>query len=137
MDKEHRQWEQKKVEFHNRILARLKCDEHAYIGQYKEIYFHIFKEAYESGFCWPLRYTQRFFPDGTIRIEWIHTKPKVSGDSIWYYAVEQSWCHFGMSGNEQRYQQIQTVMTWWDEWTYAWRNLGHKTQCHRNIDEGL
>ena len=58
MDKKHKQWEQKVAEFHNRILARLKCDEHVAIFQYKDLYFRIFREAYESGFCTP-------FPTGS------------------------------------------------------------------------
>jgi hypothetical protein len=56
MDKKHKQWEQKVAGFHSRILIRLKCDQRVFVPQYKSLYFRIFQEAYESGFCAPLSY---------------------------------------------------------------------------------
>jgi hypothetical protein len=141
MDKKHRQREEERAEFHKRILDRLKCNENVDIGQYKDLYFQIFREAYESGFCVPLSYRLIYKGDGVLT-EWIHGKPLASGDSIWHYSLQQGWCHSDMCGNEQRYKQIQIVMTWWDEWTCAWRNLrdqhypeGYKTRRYRTIDK--
>ena len=143
MDKKHRQWEQERAELHEQILDRLKCDEHVYIGDYKDLYFRIFQKAYESGFCASLSYRLIYKQKGVL-MEWIHTKPLVSGDSIWHYALQQGWCRFEMRGDESRYKQIQTVMTWWDEWTYAWHNLrdqhypeGYKTRRYGRVEESL
>jgi hypothetical protein len=68
-------------------------------------------------------------------IEWIFAKPMISGDSIWHYAKEQGWVHSEIKATEKRYKQIDTVRTWWDEWTYAWQQLGYKTRQYRMIDE--
>jgi hypothetical protein len=136
MDKKHKQWEGQCVAFHDRILDRLKQDKHIEISQYKSLYFSIFEEAYVAGFCAPLSYRRIHEQEGA-RQEWICTRPLVSGTSIWEHALRQGWCHPDTQGNEQRYKQIQTVMIWWDEWTYAWHNLGHKTRCHETVEKRL
>jgi hypothetical protein len=97
MNKKQKQWAEKHDEFLKQILARLKCDESVFLPNYKSLYFRIFKEAYESGFCVPLSYNEVYLRE-EIRVEWIHTKPKISGVSIWHYAVEQDWRHPEMQG---------------------------------------
>lgn len=130
-----KEWVQAVASYHERILQRLKLDKAVAIHQesYKSLYFSIFQEAYESGFCAPLSYNLRSVKKG-YWTEWIHTKPMVSGDSIWNYAKEQGWVHSEMKGTENRYKQIDTVRTWWNEWTYAWHGLGHKTRRYRTIE---
>ena len=120
--------------YHQRILDRLKIDENVAIRQYKSLYFAIFRDAYEKGFCMPLSYNQRMQDDGFI-YEWIYTKPYVTGDSIWTYAKECGWVHSEMTGTEQRYRNIEIVRNWWEEWTYAWRQLMHRTRRHRTIEK--
>ena len=68
----------------------------------------------------------------------------MSGDSIWHYARPHGWCHSEMWGDEPRYGQIHAVMTWRDEWTYAWKNLqdghypfGYKTRRYECIVKTL
>lgn len=126
--------EQVVVSFHQRILERLRQDEDIAIHQYKSLYFRIFREAYESGFCHPLSYNLHAKKDGFLR-GWIFARPLVTGDSIWHYAKEQGWVHSQMKGDEPRYKQIEVVQTWWDEWTYAWIELMYKTRRHRIIEE--
>jgi hypothetical protein len=70
-----------------------------------------------------------------LRKEWIAAKPSVTGDSIWDYAKEKGWVNSEMEGTEKRYMQIERVRIWWNEWTYAWRQLGYKTRRYRIIDE--
>lgn len=122
--------------FHERILQRLKIDEDVCIhqGSYKSLYFQIFQEAYESGFCHPLSYNLHAKKDGFLR-GWIFARPLITGDSIWDYAKKQGWVHSQMKGGEKRYKQIEIVRTWWDEWTYAWIQLMHKTRLYRTIEE--
>ena len=119
--------------YHQRILERLRQDENVAIAQYKDLYFSIFREAYEGGFCAPLSYRKRLLKD-TYRLEWIPAKPQITNDSIWQYAKEDGWVHSEMEGTERRYQQIEMVRTWWNEWTYAWHQLMHKTRCHETIE---
>ena len=121
-------WIQAVASFHERILKRLKIDESVFIHQdsYKSLYFRIFREAYESGFCGPLSYNEHYRKKD-ILTEWICARPMVTGDSIWHYAKQKGWVHSEMKGTEKRYKQIDTVRTWWDEWNYAWRNLMYKT----------
>jgi hypothetical protein len=129
-----KEWLEAKESYHKRILVRLEQDQDFNIHQYKSLYFSIFREAYESGFCAPLSYRLRPQRDG-YRIEWINAKPLVTGDSIWFYAKEKGWVHSEMKGTEIRYQQINTVRTWWNEWTYAWHQLMYKTRCHQRIED--
>jgi hypothetical protein len=89
------------------------------IGQdeYKGDFFKIFADAYRSGFCVP-RY--RLDRDVKRSIRCKSQRPLVSGDAIWSFAKNRDWVHSEMSGTEKRYEDIRRVMTWWDEWTYAW-----------------
>ena len=58
----------------------------------------------------------------------------ICGDTIWKFACEQHWVHSEMSVEEERYKEIHTLMSWWDAWTFAWEQLGHRKRCYRNID---
>ncbi len=129
-----KEWIQAVASFHERILRRLQQDENVFIHNYKSLYFRIFREAYEGGFCAPLSYNFRFVPGGG-QIDWIYARPLVTGDSIWKYAQEHGWVHSEMELTERRYEQIQTVQTWWDEWTYAWHELMYKARRYRTIEE--
>jgi hypothetical protein len=129
-----KEWMQTVASYHQRILERLRQDERAAIHQYKNLYFSIFREAYEAGFCVPLSYNIRFVRNG-FRTEWIRARPSVTGDSIWQYAKERGWVHSEMKGTERRYKQIGLVQIWWDEWTFAWRQLMHKTRQYRTFEE--
>ncbi len=129
-----KEWVKAVASYHERILKRLKTDEDVFIDSYKSLYFRIFREAYESGFCAPLSYNSRPVRDGW-RIEWIYAKPMVTGDSLWHYAKERGWVHSEMKGTEKRYKHIHTVQTWWDEWTYAWHQLMYKTRRYRTIED--
>ena len=95
--------------------------------RYKGLYFSIFREAYESRFCAPLSYNRRPVPGGWDK-DWIYARPLVTGDSIWHYAKEQDWVNSEIKGNDRRYEQIDLVRTWWNEWTYAWHQLMYKTR---------
>ena len=129
-----KKWVQTVASYHERIMERLRQDENVAIHQYKGLYFSIFREAYENRFCAPLSYNRRPIRDGW-QIDWIYARPLVTGDSIWRYARQQGWVDSEMKGTEKRYEQIDTVRTWWDEWTYAWHQLMYKTrQCNRNRD---
>ncbi|MEN6449677.1 MAG: hypothetical protein ABFC96_04220 [Thermoguttaceae bacterium] len=122
--------------YHKQILQRLKTDEDVCIhqGSYKSLYFEIFQEAYESGFCHQLSYNLRYEGE-YVFYDWIFARPLVTGDSIWDYAKKQGWVYSEMKGDEKRYKQIETVRTWWDEWTYAWIHLMHKTRRYRTIEK--
>jgi hypothetical protein len=129
-----REWREARDSFHRRILQRLRSDEHYAINQYKDLYFRIFREAYEAGYCVPLSYDLVFRGEGCSQ-KWIHTKPKVTGDSIWEYALREGWIDSAIGSDDVRYQQIQKVSTWWDAWGYAWRQLGYRTRRHRTVDK--
>ena len=129
-----KEWTQAVESYHQWILERLRQDEKVAIHQYTDLYFSIFREAYERGFCAPLSYNIHMQGDG-YRVEWIHSRPSITGESIWEYAREHGWVHSEMLGTERRFKQIRTVRTWWDEWTYAWHQLGHKTRRYRTFDE--
>ena len=107
-------------------------DEYGNVSQYEEHLFRICKDAYERGFCGPLRY-RRY--DDTLRSEWILTKPSVSGDRIWNCAVEKGYIHSepvdGDDTDSFRRLKLHTVRTLWDAWTFALHELGHRHSCYR------
>jgi hypothetical protein len=95
---------------------------------YKGDFFRIFADAYRSGYCTP-----GYRPDA----EKMHLvlcraqRPQISGDVIWNRAKSQGWVHGGMTGREKRYDDIEMVRLWWDEWTYAWKHSGPRRKYVR------
>jgi hypothetical protein len=84
-----------------RIPELLEQNEHSSIDQYRDDFFAVFRDAYHSGFCTG------------------EQQPKIFGEFIWDYAAEHDWVHSEMKETDKRYADIETVKTWWDEWTYA------------------
>ncbi len=127
-----KQWDREVERIHKRVLELLQEYENIFQEPYQGFFFDEFHKAYKAGFCGPLRY--RLFSDSD-RIEWIKSKPKISGDSIWRYAKEQGWVHSEMTGEEKEYRRIEAVRSWWDAWTYAFHKLGHKHCRHGKMEK--
>ena len=127
-------------EVHKQVLSLLTSLERASLGQYKDLFWKRFLEAYEQGYCTPLCY-RRFMPskpgDEEIRIEYIHARPRISGDTIWRYAVDEGWVtpESGCTPeHEKRYEDIRTLMTWWDAWTFALKSIWYKIHCYETVE---
>ena len=118
-----KQWAKDVEEIEDRILELLRPLQNAALTQYRDLFFKIFRDAYERGYCCSLRH--KLYVD-TGRIEWIRVKgkPYISGESIWSYAVRKGWVTREEEG--RRYEQLRLVRDWWDAWTYALESIGYK-----------
>ncbi len=115
-----KQWRQQANDYLQRILRLLKIYEGVdSIGQgpYKGDFFKIFADAFRSGYCTPGHRADK--EKGTV-VRCKAQRPLICGDEIWAYAKSQGWVHGEVTREEKRYCDIETVKTWWDEWTYAW-----------------
>lgn len=74
---------------------------------YKNDLFRIFADAFQKGLC-----TRP--ANSSSRIEYL------TEDKIWYYAVSSEWINNDCEP-DHRYPNIKAVMTWWQEWTFAWQ----------------
>lgn len=113
-----KKWREQASDYFRRILDSLNFLEcGAHIDQYKSLLFNIFADAYRSGFCYP---SYRFDEKRGRVVKCKSQRPLVCGETIWNYAKQEGWVHGEMMANEKRYQDIQRVMTWFEEWAYAW-----------------
>jgi hypothetical protein len=69
---------------------------------YKNYIFKLFKEAYDSGYC--------EHP----------SNPLLTGDAL-RDILQDRWDTGGTDKETQRLNLIDTVLTMWNEWQYAWR----------------
>ena len=85
---------------------------------YKGRFFEVFAGDYRTDFCTPKRKIDR----ETLRsVQCNSQRPLISSDTIWAHAEKHEWVtSSGMTDDDPRYQNIRTVMNWWDEWVYAW-----------------
>jgi hypothetical protein len=118
-----KEWQQQADAYFQKIMKLLEnYEEVAYIGQepYKGDFFKVFAEAYRSGHC-TFRYRSDFEKDRLVPCK---AQPPfiISGEKIWSVAKSQGWVHANMTQEEKRYRDIKMLMTWWDEWVYAWKH---------------
>ncbi len=102
---------------------------------YKEDFFNIFTKAFNEGFC---AYNVRVDYEKQKYVKSKKQKPKIYGSDIWQYAVDNNWVNSDISIDNKRYQNINLVITWWDEWIYAWIRsplLGKKRKRKKVEDE--
>ena len=62
-------------------------------------------------------------------------RPLVDRDAIWRHARKAEWVHPEMTDDDKRFRDIQLVMTWWEEWAYAWDFTLPKRKHNRKHDE--
>lgn len=115
-----KEWREQADNYLNDVLELLRNYEDViWIGQenYKNDFFRIFSTAYRTGFCNP---AIRIDKERLLHVHCKSQRPLLRGDAIWAHARKQGWVHSEMTANEKRYTDINLVMTWWDEWVYAW-----------------
>ncbi len=115
-----RKWQAQHEEYLTQIMDVLRVyDFVKNIGQgpYKDDLFKIFEDAFRAGFCEP---GYRFDTNTHEYVRCQSQRPLISGEAIWLFAEAQAWVHAEMDGSDKKYEDIQQVSTWWDEWTYAW-----------------
>lgn len=115
-------WRDQADDYLRQILGLLQAFEDVdCIAQesYKSMFFKVFVDAFVRRYCTP---SYRESPERNRLIPCKEQRPLISGDVIWAFAKTQGWVHAEMRGDEKRYCDIQTVMTWWDEWVYAWKH---------------
>jgi hypothetical protein len=115
-----KKWQDQHIQYMNQIMLLLEhYDDVTDVGQepYKSDFFKIFANAFCAGFCLP---SERFSTNSNLYVRCKSQRPLVSGDTIWFFAKDQGWLKAEIGENENRYENILRIMTWWDEWTYAW-----------------
>jgi hypothetical protein len=102
--------------------------------------FRLFGDAYERGYCGPLYYRQY---EDTLRIEWEASKPRVCGDTIVAYAIENGLIRppteedkkkagtINGDGTTYWWTQFDRARDLWDAWAYAWHKLKYRHRRHR------
>ncbi|MBI1902442.1 MAG: hypothetical protein HYS13_15175 [Planctomycetia bacterium] len=114
-----KEWRLRSEKAHVDILRLLKLYERSMsIDQepYKSDFFRVFFDAFRRRLC---SIHRRFDRATRMTVQCKAQPPIISGHSIWKYAVADGWVHANMSEADKRYRDIQDVMRWWDDWTYA------------------
>ena len=115
----HRENERVKLEILSEMVNLLAEYEDRAICDhgYKEHFFRVFRFAFDHGFMSfsTVIYKRKYRARG---------EPKrgglITGDSIIEFAIERDWIASDTPRYEKRWKDLETVSTWWDEWTYAW-----------------
>ena len=130
MNKKQYDKEVEKIE--GEILDLLRSLGNAALMQYRDLFFRIFRNAYEHGCCCPLRYN---FHVDTGRTELIRVKGRtfICGESIRTSAIKSEWVTREEEG--KRYKQLRLIGDWWNAWTYTLESIGHKQQCQRSVEK--
>ena len=127
-----KKWTDKRDQFLGEVLSLLRMYEGVLSirqGSYKEDFFKVFVDAFHAKFCVA---TERFDVASGRMVRCKNQRPLITPDSIWSYAKDHDWCHAEMTVDEKRYRNIQMVMTWWEEWTYAWERNPPKPRRKRS-----
>lgn len=124
-------WQSQREGYLRRILSLLREYENVvFIGQrpYKDDFFDIFADAFQSGFCTP---TYRLDAARGKYVLCKSQRPRISGDVIVAFVKEQGWIDSEMALNETKCDDVNMVRVWWDEWTYAWTRNPPKRRYKR------
>lgn len=116
-------FERKKDEILDSVLRFL--DNSGSVLGNEERLFTIFRDAYDRGFCGPLRY---YLYADTGCLKWITSRPCVFGDSILVYAVRT--CYIRGEADSHRRRQLERIRSLWDAWSFALHQLGRGHRRH-------
>ncbi|GDY10227.1 hypothetical protein LBMAG52_37150 [Planctomycetia bacterium] len=131
-------WQLEAESYLRQILGLLQTYE--YVGNIEQRSnkiecFEIFCEAYRAGYCVP-RYSKK-----DMGVLCKSQRPIICGQTILDYAKREGWVYSDVDGereadeNERRYQIIETVRYWWDEWTYAWDHAPLRRRYKRKTSQ--
>jgi len=129
-----KQWKADVEDAHRKVLDLLKEHEGRSFSQsdIMEDFFRVFLKAYDKGYCCPLTCN---FDARTRENEWVwrEGKSSIRGPSIWEYAKKHGWIDSTTSTEDERYEDIDRVMEWWEAWTFACESLQRKVR-YRTIN---
>ena len=125
-------WRDQAEKYLNDVLNLLReFDDVVSIEQepYKDQFFEIFSIAYRTDFCTPKRRIDR---ERLRSVQCKSQRPLISSDTIWAHAKKHDWVDSRRTTDDDaRYRNIRSVMTWWDEWVYAWDRNPPPRMYHR------